>query len=283
MGTKRNHSQMSADSPTEGKRNRTEGAGPISVNPLKKRVRDLTRLLEHADNMPADVRMENERALSAHRQELAAAKMEKLKASLSKRYHMVKFFGTWDTIGWSATITSVCPLSSRGRRNLTGTERRKVNRRLKQIHKRLSAATSPTETATLERQLHIAEVDLNYILHYPAHRKYVALYHNDGDEDAKRDAERWHDLREKGEPSIWKEIERRLGTQTLLNDWGDEMGDTEAPAIAINEGLGPKKKVKKAKEKPRKADTKESVRKTDRGRAKPQEDANISDGGFFEE
>ncbi|KAI9770100.1 MAG: 18S rRNA maturation protein [Geoglossum simile] len=255
MATKRRHSQISTDSPhdvhpsrkpffpsatpTRRKRNRADDAGPTSINPLKKRVRDLTRLLEHADSMPADARMENERALSAHKQELAAAEMARLKATLSKRYHMVKFF-----------------------------ERRKVNRRLNQIRKRLSAATSPLETASLQNQLHIAEVDLNYILHYPAHRKYIGLYHNDGGEEAKRDAQHWHDMREKGEPDIWGEIERRMATQTLLDDWGD---GTEG----ADRGLGLGKKTKKTRE-PRKADKAIYIRE-----AKTPEDE--SDGGFFEE
>ena len=75
------------------RRTRIEKANPTSVNLLKKRIRDLSRLLERAENMPADVRMDSERALSAYIQELAAAEGEKLKKKMARRYHMVKFFG----------------------------------------------------------------------------------------------------------------------------------------------------------------------------------------------
>jgi rRNA-processing protein Efg1 len=288
MGTKRNHSQISTDdvhpsrkpffpsvTPTRRKRNRIDNAGPTSINLLKKRVRDLTRLLEHADSMPADARIENERALSAHKQELAAAEMAKLKARLSKRYHMVKFFGTWRydriTHYYYFRTLSIQPLYH-SHRKLINPERRKVSRRLNQIRRRLSAATSPSETASLQNQLHIAEVDLNYVLHYPAHRKYIGLYHNDGDEETKQDPQHWHDMREKGDPNIWREIERRMATQTPLDDWGDGTDD-----IPVDGDLNLGKKTKRVKEKPRKT----AKKANNIQEAKTQEDE--SDGGFFEE
>jgi cytochrome c len=64
-----------------------------SVNAIKKRIRDVTRKLERSENLPADVRAEDERALAAYQQELAAAEAEKLKQKMIKRYHMVRFFG----------------------------------------------------------------------------------------------------------------------------------------------------------------------------------------------
>jgi hypothetical protein len=124
MGTKRSHAQMSSNgsslihpsrksniSPPKRKRRRTpEKPTPTSVNPLKKRVRDLTRLLERAENMSADVRMDNERALAAYKQELVAAEEEKLKKKMAKKYHMVKFFGMCDTIG--APFNAATPIYS---------------------------------------------------------------------------------------------------------------------------------------------------------------------------
>ena len=65
-----------------------------SVNAIKKRIRDVTRKLERSENLPANVRVEDERALAAYQQELAAAEAEKVRQKMIKKYHMVRFFGT---------------------------------------------------------------------------------------------------------------------------------------------------------------------------------------------
>jgi len=64
-----------------------------SVNAIKKRIRDVTRKLERAEDIPANVRIEDERALAAYQQELAAAEAEKTRQKMIKKYHMVRFFG----------------------------------------------------------------------------------------------------------------------------------------------------------------------------------------------
>src|SRR4051794_28778712 len=64
-----------------------------SVNAIKKRIRDVTRRLERADDLPANVRIEDERALEVYHQELAVAEAEKLRQKMIKKYHMVRFFG----------------------------------------------------------------------------------------------------------------------------------------------------------------------------------------------
>jgi hypothetical protein len=64
-----------------------------SVNAIKKRIRDVTRKLERSEDLPANVRIEDERALAAYQQELAAAESEKVRQKMIKRYHMVRFFG----------------------------------------------------------------------------------------------------------------------------------------------------------------------------------------------
>jgi hypothetical protein len=65
-----------------------------SVNAVRKRIRDVTRLLERKEDLPADVRIEKERALAAYNQELAQAEEEKVRQRMIKKYHMVRFFGT---------------------------------------------------------------------------------------------------------------------------------------------------------------------------------------------
>jgi rRNA-processing protein Efg1 len=69
-----------------------------SVNAIKKRIRDVTRKLERADDLPADVRAEDERALAAYQQELASAEAEKIRQKMIKKYHMVRFFGKWSNL-----------------------------------------------------------------------------------------------------------------------------------------------------------------------------------------
>jgi hypothetical protein len=64
-----------------------------SVNAVKKRIRDVTRKLQRAEDLPADVKMESERALAAYQAELAAAAEEKTRQKMIKKYHMVRFFG----------------------------------------------------------------------------------------------------------------------------------------------------------------------------------------------
>lgn len=64
-----------------------------SVNAIKKRIRDVSRRLERSDSLPANVRVEDERALAGYEQELAAAEAEKIRQKMIAKYHMVRFFG----------------------------------------------------------------------------------------------------------------------------------------------------------------------------------------------
>jgi hypothetical protein len=66
-----------------------------SVNAIKKRIRDVTRKLERSENLPANLRVEDERALETYQQELADAEAEKLRNKMIKKYHMVRFFGRY--------------------------------------------------------------------------------------------------------------------------------------------------------------------------------------------
>lgn len=64
-----------------------------ALNPIKAKIRDVTRLLERSHNLPAGVRIEKERALAGYRQDLEQAKAEKRKQQMISKYHMVRFFG----------------------------------------------------------------------------------------------------------------------------------------------------------------------------------------------
>jgi hypothetical protein len=79
-----------------------------SVNAIKKRMRDVTRKLERSEDLPANVRIEDERALAAYQQELVAAEAEKVKQKMIKKYHMVRFFGETPLYLASSIILTVC-------------------------------------------------------------------------------------------------------------------------------------------------------------------------------
>jgi rRNA-processing protein Efg1 len=65
-----------------------------STTVLKKKIRDLTRLLSNPRTaLPADVRLENERALEAFKHELSLAQSASREQKIAKKYHMVRFFG----------------------------------------------------------------------------------------------------------------------------------------------------------------------------------------------
>ena len=66
---------------------------PASVNSLKGKIRDLSRLLERSQCLLADVRIEKERALAGYKADLEKAGEEKRKKDIIGKYHMVRFFG----------------------------------------------------------------------------------------------------------------------------------------------------------------------------------------------
>lgn len=63
------------------------------INPLKKRRRDLKRLLDKRDTLPADLRVGYERELASIEYQLETALHDKQKSSMIGKYHMVRFFG----------------------------------------------------------------------------------------------------------------------------------------------------------------------------------------------
>lgn len=66
----------------------------ISVNAVKSKIRDVTRVLEHAQDLPMDVRIEKQRALVGYKQDLEKAQKTKERQRMIKKYHMVRFFGS---------------------------------------------------------------------------------------------------------------------------------------------------------------------------------------------
>ena len=94
------HRQLSSRNPTTTtcampppKRPKTAyNARTKSATTLKKKIRDVRRIL--AGPIPADSRVENERALAVYQQDSTVATRSRSEHKIVKKYHMVRFFGT---------------------------------------------------------------------------------------------------------------------------------------------------------------------------------------------
>lgn len=116
--------QVHQDDPKPAKKPRREGPPKIrkqvhasSVNAVKKRIRDVTRLLSRSEDLPADVRLENERALAAYQQELNAADEEKTRQRMIKKYHMVRFFGKLESLKSLMIVINISYRETKGNEN----------------------------------------------------------------------------------------------------------------------------------------------------------------------
>ena len=148
---KQGHQERSNASNAKQKRKRFSERSKThtkAVNPIKSKIRDLTRLLQHSDRLPADIRIEKERALVGYKQDLETALRDKHRSQMISKYHMVRFF-----------------------------ERQKAARNLKKLRSRLAAASPENiEQADLKLAVHRAEVDLNYTIYHPLDVKYLSLF-----------------------------------------------------------------------------------------------------------
>lgn len=63
-----------------------------SVNELKKRIRDVKRLLNRVD-LPADARIVQERALAGYENDLEEEENRRERSKMIKKYHFVRFLG----------------------------------------------------------------------------------------------------------------------------------------------------------------------------------------------
>lgn len=78
--------------------NRNEKEYP-SVNELKKRIRDVKRLLNKKD-LSADARVVQERALAGYEEDLAEEVARRERSHMIKKYHFVRFLGASQSVSW---------------------------------------------------------------------------------------------------------------------------------------------------------------------------------------
>ena len=118
---------------------------------IKKKIRDIERLLKK-DNVPANIRIDNERALKALKVELANKQQDHKTQKIAKKYHMVRFF-----------------------------ERKKALRKLKQARKELQNVLETGERKDIKKARKVVrhcEIDVAYVVLFPKAEKYISLYPN---------------------------------------------------------------------------------------------------------
>ncbi|KAI9041196.1 Efg1 domain-containing protein [Aspergillus affinis] len=266
-----------------------------SVNELKKRIRDVKRLLNKVD-LPADARIVQERALAGYEQDLEDENNRRDRSKMIKKYHFVRFLD---------------------RKTAT----KDVNRLLRR-EKAISESSDPAASSKkkkLEQKIHIARVNLNYTIYYPLTEKYIALYakvkkekesssKDDAAEDSADDAgfKAIH-ATVADKPALWHTVEKCMkdGTLDLLRDGklasssSREEGSGQQQKSSSSGRQSEKSKSNAAKSNNKKTDSKKDKttktssrgvaanKKNERSSSKAvvhenNDDDDASDGGFFE-
>ncbi|KAF2773113.1 hypothetical protein EJ03DRAFT_154227 [Teratosphaeria nubilosa] len=237
-----------------------------TVNDLKSSIRSLRRLLEHDDGLPADVRIEKERALQSAQHELEREQSAKKRSDMIARYHKIRFF-----------------------------DRRKAERNLKKAKKALSACEDAAVAEGLEQRAKDAEVDVNYAIYYPLDKSYVSLYptkrkkegKNDDDAAEEHKAQKG-EVERQGDKEMWEMVRQCMADGTLddlrngkLTAGEEQAKETAAPEVkpVVNK----KQQSKKEKALPGDAHGNRRERRIAAAAAKAKaESDNESEGGFFE-
>lgn len=227
MSSKRSHSEVEAQASTNGAANKkrkqfkshkprenTSAPPGQSFHEIKKRARDIERRFARGDQLPADVQRNLERELAHCKRQIEDLQHKKKRNEMISKYHKVRFFGTYceERYGtWSTSRQLSLSLTGADGGVYPYVERQKAERLRKQLKKRLEKADEPEDKSSLEKELHIADVDWYYTKYFPFMEPYISLYpagktkeEEPGDEPiAKRalHAER---------PPVWKEIEEAV-------------------------------------------------------------------------
>ncbi|OJJ38991.1 hypothetical protein ASPWEDRAFT_103173 [Aspergillus wentii DTO 134E9] len=266
---------------------RTENNYP-SVNELKRRIRDVKRLLNRVD-LPADARIVQERALKGYERDLEDENKRRDRSQMIKKYHFVRFLE---------------------RKAAT----KDLNRLLRR-EKELDPKEDKAALKSLKKQIHSARVNLNYTIYYPLTEKYISLYadkkqHKKSEEDeteADTDTVKLTPLAAEEKPPMWNVVEKSMAEGTLdrLRDGKLKTGlstdDTPTTSSTTDKKSKDSKDTKKSsheknipeKKSKSKSDQTEPRNRRERRREdiemreayrKAQNDNdNDSDGGFFEE
>ncbi|OHE92013.1 hypothetical protein CORC01_12704 [Colletotrichum orchidophilum] len=181
MGTKRAHSELASEgaitddtheqqSGSESGEHETKRfkatkkksrAKEGTTNWNKTRARTIRRLLQSGKQLPATKRNELEQELDALQERVEEHDFKKRRGNMIQKYHMVRFF-----------------------------ERKKAERLLKQLRKKLQQSEDPEEKKRLEAEAHVAEVDVAYARFFPLMERYESLYPKDKNAKEEGDEEK---------------------------------------------------------------------------------------------
>lgn len=229
------------------------------VNDLKSQVRSLKRLLERNDDLPANVRVEKERALQSAQHELEETQRAKKRSEMIGKYHKIRFF-----------------------------DRQKATKRLKRARKELQGCEHASDKrAELEKRVKDAEVDVDYAQYFPLDQNYVSLFprkQDDGSGEGDRDsldgqspaAER------KGDVGMWERVKQCMADGTLDALRNGKMTDVERSeehaVLMLSSAKGQQRK--------RRGDVRGHAAKRNASTKSPaggrSESDDESEGGFFE-
>ncbi|OOF95988.1 hypothetical protein ASPCADRAFT_30142, partial [Aspergillus carbonarius ITEM 5010] len=252
-----------------------------SVNELKKRIRDVKRLLNKAD-LPADARIVQERALAGYENDLEEELKRRDRSKMIKKYHFVRFLD----------------------RKTASKDISRLTRREKEIagSSTLESKEKERKLKALAEKLHVARVNLNYTIYYPLSEKYIALYAEQkkktttttggkGDGEDSDDDARFGPIHmtvaEK--PGMWHVVEKCMeeGTLEELRDGKMKVDVDVEVSGGVKKSTGEKKKgaVKEAKKNAMVKEVKGERITKGRERVErnaDKDDGEESDGGFFE-
>nr|A1CYY6.2 RecName: Full=rRNA-processing protein efg1 [Aspergillus fischeri NRRL 181] len=270
-----------------------------SVNELKKRIRDVKRLLNRVD-LPADARIVQERALAGYEKDLDDELARRHRSQMIKKYHFVRFLD----------------------RKAASKDLKRLLRREQEIsNSDLDRAAKKEKLAALAGKIHAAQVNHNYTIYYPLTQKYVALYAEQKKKKKESSAQSEKPNEPEAEvvskliydttgerPPVWRVVEKCMedGTLDLLREGKLDDGEGEKSSQAPEQ-----KKSKKSTDDDQSTRNKSSTEKVsdkasgksrksgDKQDSKPKRSAamegaywsanehdnddNESDGGFFEE
>ncbi|KAJ5834495.1 rRNA-processing protein EFG1 [Penicillium robsamsonii] len=252
-----------------------------SINDLKRRIRDVKRLLNKMD-LSADARILQERALAGYEQDLADETTRRERSSLIKKYHFVRFLD----------------------RKTATKELNRLTRREKEED------LDSKQKARLAAKIHTCQVNLNYSIYYPLTEKYISIYPSGKPDatDPKSELQTEETKSNDTKPPLWPVVEKCMEEKTLdllrngklhINANGEKIQTLSSGTTTATDNQKEKNKKKETKAATQKdkhvskddknSNKKEKHARTERASKKdeaPQqaneEDQDDSDGGFFE-
>ncbi|KAJ5888235.1 rRNA-processing protein efg1 [Penicillium taxi] len=211
-----------------------------SVNDLKKRIRDVTRLLAKG-KLPADARVVQERALEGYQRDLAEETARRERSQKIKKYHFVRFL-----------------------------DRKTASKQLKLfIRQEKEKDLDSDQTSHLQQKIHAARVNLNYTVYYPLTEKYISLYpksQEKADNKAGKESESAQTPDKTDvKPPLWSVVEKCMkeGTLDQLREGKLNIGPDGQPIPDTIKKISPEHDSKKQKKKQGPKETKQSFKARD--------------------